>query len=225
MVENKERCSVMAQQTELTVSKREVTGKATKHLRKAGILPANIYGHNEASEAVQLEALAFDALRRAHKITGIISLRMDEGTAPQTALVRHIQRHPTSGKILHIDFFRVSLTERIAMKLPLHTTGEAPAVKDENGVLLHLLDTLEVECKAEDIVDALEVDVSSLAHIDDTLHARDVQLPQGFTLITDPEEPIVKVAATRAEKVEEAEEAAVPAAATEEASGETGTRE
>jgi large subunit ribosomal protein L25 len=90
------------------------------------------------------------------------------------------------------------------------------------------LDTLEVECKAEDIVDALEVDVSSLAHIDDTLHARDVRLPEGFTLITDPEEPIVKVAATRAEKVEEAEEAkeaAVPAAAAEEASGETGTRE
>src|SRR5437868_6321787 len=115
MVENKERCSVMAQQTELTVSKREVTGKATKHLRKAGIIPANIYGHHEASEAVQLEALAFDALRRAHKITGIISLRMDGSGGTQTALVRHIQRHPTTSKILHIDFFRVSLRERIVM--------------------------------------------------------------------------------------------------------------
>jgi len=88
-------------------------------------------------------------------------------------------------------------------------------VKDENGVLLHLLDTLEVECMAQDIVNSFEVDVTSLAHIDDTLHASDVKLPNGFKLITDPEEAIVKVAATRAEKVEEAEEAAASAAAPE----------
>ncbi len=85
-------------------------------------------------------------------------------------------------------------------------------MKDEDGVLLHLVDALEVECAAQDIVNAFEVDVTSLAHIDDTLHARDVSLPQGFKLITDPEEPIAKVAATRAEKAEEAEEAAEAAA-------------
>src|SRR6266567_4090722 len=179
----------MAEQIELAVSKREVTGKATKRLRKAGIIPANIYGHHEASEAVQLEALAFDALRRAHKTSGIISLLMDGSAGTQTALVRHIQRHPTTSKILHIDFFRVSLRERIIMKIPLHTVGEAPGVKDEDGVLLHLLDTLEVECMAQDIV-----------------NVKDVKLPEGFTLITDPDEPILKIAATRAEKAEEAEE-------------------
>ena len=203
----------MAEQIELAVSKREVTGKATKRLRKAGIIPANIYGHHEASEAVQLEALAFDALRRAHKTSGIISLLMDGSGGTQTALVRHIQRHPTTSKILHIDFFRVSLRERIVMKIPLHTVGEAPGVKDEDGVLLHLLDTLEVECMAQDIVNELEVDVSSLAHIDDILYTKDVKLPEGFTLITDPDEPIIKIAATRAEKAEEAEEEKEAAAA------------
>ena len=214
----------MAEQIELAISKREVTGKATKHLRKAGIIPANIYGHHEASEAVQVDALAFDALRRAHKTSGIISLSMD-GTGTQTALVRRIQRHPTTSKILHIDFFRVSLRERIVMKIPIHTVGEAPGVKDEDGVLLHLLDTLEVECMAQDIVNALEVDVSSLAHIDDILYARDVRLPADFTLITDPDEPIVKVAATRAEKAEEAEEEkeAAATAAPAETPAETGT--
>lgn len=216
----------MAEQIELTVSKREITGKKTKRLRKAGIIPANIYGHHEASEAVQVEALAFDALRRARKASGIISLLMDGNAVPQTALVRRIQRHPTTSKILHIDFFRVSMHERIAMKIPIHTVGEAPGVKDEDGVLLHLLDTLEVECMAQDIVNVLEVDVSSLAHIDDILYAKDVKLPPDFTLITDPEEPIVKVAATRAEKAEEAEEekeaAAVPAAPAETPT-ETGT--
>ncbi|HKV56758.1 MAG TPA: 50S ribosomal protein L25, partial [Ktedonobacteraceae bacterium] len=195
-------------QTELAVSHREVLGKAAKRLRKEGLIPANIYGHKEASQAVQIDAVEFEALRRAHKTTGIIALRLGDHSKAQTALVRHVQRDPISGKILHIDFFRVSMTERIVMKVPLRVVGEAPGVKLEDGVLLHLLDTLEVECAARDIVNALDVDVSSLEHIDDTLHASDVKLPDNFKLITDPEEAIVKIAATRAEKAEVAEEEA-----------------
>lgn len=213
----------MAQQTELRVSPREVMGKATKRLRKAGIIPANISGHKESSQAVQVEALAFEALRRAHAATSIITLRLPGRGRAQTVLVRRVQRDPRSGKILHIDFSRVSLTERITMKVPLHFVGEAPGVKDEGGVLLHLLDALEVECTASDIVDYIEVDISSLTEIDSILHAADVRLPASYTLITDPNEGIAKVAATRAEKAEEAEEAAAPAeeAAATETSEET----
>lgn len=204
----------MAQQTELQVSPREITGKATKRLRKAGIIPANISGHKEESQAVQVEALAFEALRRAHAATSIITLRMPGRGRAQTVLVRRVQRDPRSGKILHIDFSRVSLKERITMKVPLRFVGEAPGVKVEGGVLLHLLDTVEVECTASDIVDYIEVDISSLTEIDSILHAGDARLPANFTLITDPNEGIAKVAATRAEKAEEAaEEAAAPAEA------------
>ena len=202
-------------ETELQISPREVTGKATKRLRKAGIIPANISGHKEESQAVQVEALAFEALKRARGATGIITLRLSGSKRAQTALVRRVQRDPRSGKILHIDFSRVSLTERITMRVPLRFTGEAPGVKAEGGVLLHLLDALEVECTASDIVEFIEVDVSSLTEIDSMLHAENVQLPANFTLITDPKEGIAKVAATRAEKAEEAEEAAAAAAPAE----------
>lgn len=198
----------MTQQTVLQISPREVIGKATKRLRKSGIIPANISGHKEESQAVQVEALAFEALKRAHGATGIITLRLSGSERVQTALVRRVQRDPRSGKILHIDFSRVSLTERITMKVPLRFVGEAPGVKDEGGVFLHLLDTLEVECTASDIVDYIEVDISPLTEIDSMLHAEEVLLPANFTLITDPKEGIAKVAATRAEKAEEAEEAA-----------------
>src|SRR5215471_18773388 len=116
----------MAQQTVLQISPREITGKATKRLRKAGIIPANISGHKEESQAVQVEALAFEALRRARATTGIISLRLPGSKSAQTALVRRVQRDPRSGKILHIDFSRVSLTERITIKVPLRFVGEAP---------------------------------------------------------------------------------------------------
>lgn len=201
-------------QTELKIQRREKTGKAVKQLRRDGLIPANIYGHKEEPMAVQVSAVDFETLRRTHKTTGILALRLDR-TTPQTALVRHVQRHPVTGKIQHIDFFRVSLTERIEVRVPLHFVGEAPGVKIEGGVLLHLLDALAVECAAQDIVDAIEVDVSSLAQIDDTLYARDAQLPANYTLLTAPEEPIAKVAATRAEIEEEAaeEEAAVAEAA------------
>ena len=218
-------------ETVLQISLREVTGKATKRLRKSGIIPANISGHKEESQTVQVEALAFEALKRAHGATGIITLRLSDSNRAQTALVRRVQRDPRSGKILHIDFSRVSLTERITMKVPLRFVGEAPAVKDEGGVLLHLLDTLEVECTASDIVDYIEVDISPLTEIDSMLHAEDVQLPTNFTLITDPKEGIAKVAATRVEKVEEAaEEIAAPAEApaaeeTSEATTEATTKE
>jgi large subunit ribosomal protein L25 len=206
----------MSQETELHISPREVMGKATKQLRKSGIIPANISGHKEESQSVQVAALAFEALKRAHGATGIITLHMSDSSRIQTALVRRVQRDPRSGKILHIDFSRVSLSERITMKVPLHFLGESPAVKDENGVLLHLLDTLEVECTASDIVDFIDVDISTLTEIDSMLHAGDVKLPSSFTLITDSNEGIAKVAATRAEKAEEgAEETAAEAPAAE----------
>ena len=202
----------MAQQTELEISPREVMGKATKRLRKAGIIPANIFGHQEASQPVQIDAIAFDQLVRAHRATGIIALRQPGNGATQTVLIRHVQHDPRSGKIIHVDFFRVSLTERITSKVPLHFVGEAPAVKLEGGVLLHLMDALDVECEAGDLVEYVEVDVTPLTEIDAILHAGDVKLPTSYTLLTDPKEGIAKVAATRAEIAEEAAEA--PAAAT-----------
>lgn len=211
----------MAQQLELEVSRREITGKAAKRLRKAGIIPANIYGHQEASQAVQVDAIAFERLRRSHAAKGIITLRIPDSVGVQTALIRHVQHDPRTGRVIHVDFFRVSMNERLNVKVALRFVGEAPAVKGENGVLLHLLDTLEVECMAGDIPEYLEIDVSSLDEIDAMLHAEDVKLPANFTLITDPKEGVAKVAATRAEKAEEAaaaeEEAAAPAAPAAEA--------
>ncbi len=205
----------MAQQVTFEVAPRTVMGKATKRLRRAGIIPGNVYGHKQASVPVQVDAVEFERLRRAHGLRNIIALRM--GTSrPQTVLVRHLQHDALSGKILHIDFSRVNLEETIESKIPLHFVGEAPGVKVFGGVLLHLLEALPVECKAEDIVEHIDVDVSSLAEIGDVLHARDVPLPAGYKLTIDPDEPIAKINAPRVE-VPGAEEAATAAeqAATE----------
>lgn len=197
----------MAEQVELEITPRDVMGKATKRLRKSGIIPANISGHKEESMAVQLDEVAFDRLHRSHGARNIIRLRLPN--APyQTALVRRVQRDPRTGKLLHIDFSRVSMSEKVTMRAPLRYVGESPAVKDFQGVLLHLLDALEVECTASDIVEGLDVDISPLVEMESVLHAKDVKLPKNFTLLTDPEEPIVKVAAPKVEAAEVAEEEA-----------------
>src|SRR5258707_5129716 len=112
------------QQVELQISPREIMGKAAKRLRKAGIIPANIFGHKEASQAVQVEALAFEALRRTHRSKGILSLRMTGSNNVQTALIRGIQRDPRPGKVLHLDFFRLTLPQRITAKIPLRSTRQ-----------------------------------------------------------------------------------------------------
>jgi large subunit ribosomal protein L25 len=197
----------MAEQVELMVARREVMGKKTKQLRKAGVIPANVFGHKEKPVAIQIDAIEFDRVRRSHGTRNVIALRLPD-VGVQTALIRHVQHDPVSGKILHIDFFRVYMNERIAVHVPLHFVGEAPGVKVEGGVLLHLLEALEIECLASDIPDALEVDVTSMANIDDILHAKDVELPENFVLVTDPEEPVAKIEETRAEIAEEAEQAA-----------------
>lgn len=203
----------MAKQIELTVTPRTVMGKATRHLRKVGVIPANISGHKQPSQAIEINALEFERTRRAHGSKSIFKLRFPDART-ETAILRRVQHDPVKGYIVHVDFGRVSLSERITTKIPLHLVGEAPAVKLENGVLLHLLDALEVECRARDIVEALEVDISPLKEIDMILHASDVKLPANYTLITDPAEPIAKVGVTRvAAEVAEAEAEAAAAAA------------
>lgn len=211
----------MAEKVELIVTPREATGKAVKNLRKAGLLPANIYGHHEDSQAIQIEVRDFARVLRLHAATGLINLRQSGDGAIQTALIRHVQHDPRSGKPIHVDFFRVSMNERLAVKVPLRFVGESLGVKNEGGVLLHLLDAIEVEGMASDLPEFIEVDISSLTDIDSILHAGDVKLPEGFTLITDTNEGVAKVAATRAEKAEEAEVAEAAATATETA-GEAG---
>jgi large subunit ribosomal protein L25 len=188
----------MAQRLELDIAPRTVMGKANKRLRKAGIIPANIYGHKEAPQPVQVEALALERLRREHGARNVLSLRLPNGPT-QTALISHVQRDARNGTILHVDFARVSLRERVEVKIPLRFVGEARGVKMQGGVLLPLLDTLSVECRASDLVEFIEVDISSLTDIDSALRAGDIKLPNNYKLVTDPGEPVIKVNAPRVE--------------------------
>ncbi len=189
----------MAQQRELEVTNRSVFGKETRKLRREGKVPGNIYGHGQDPIPVEFSGLAFDRLSHQHGAGSVVALKGLRSSV-ETVLVRRVQRDPVKGKILHVDFTRVRLDERIESRIPLHFVGESPAVKLEGGVLLHLIEALSVECSASDIVESVDVDISGLTTIDAILYARDVKLPAGYKLNIDPDEAIAKVAATRAEQ-------------------------
>jgi large subunit ribosomal protein L25 len=163
------------------------------------MLPANIFGQGIKPQTIQVSSPDFERLRMGRHTSGVIALNIAGTQQPQMALVRHVQRDPVTDKLLHIDFLRIDLKERVTARLPLHFEGAAPGVRVEGGVLLHLLETLEVECAAGDIIQFLVVDISGMETIDDMLHARDITLPPNYTLLADPDEPVVKITQPRGE--------------------------
>ncbi len=191
--------------TELKVAPREVLGKKVKALRRQGLTPANIYGNNVASAAIQVPT---DELRHVLKSAGrneIVYLRLD-GDEPRPTFVKSIQHHPIADHILHVDFYQISLKEKVRLEVPIHLVGLAPAVDTYGGILVHGLDHVTVEALPTDVPSMFEVDVTSLAEIDSALHVSDLDIPEGVTLLTDPEQVVCKVSPPAVERVEEAEE-------------------
>lgn len=209
----------MPDQVTFAAQKRDVLGKRVKRLRRQGIIPGNIYGRNRASVPIQMNAHDFDLFLQRHAATTILRLNLGSG-APDTALVRRVQREPRTGNIQHVDFQHVALSETIKARVPLRLEGESPAVRLRDGLLLQLLDVIEVEARATSLPEALTLDVSGLESVNAALYVRDIQLPKGVKLLADPEEPAVKVEPARviAEAVpapEAAPEAAAEAPAPE----------
>jgi len=148
---------------------------------------------------------------------------------PEMALVRDVQRDVIRGTLLHVDFYRVMMTERLTTEVPLMTFGASPAVEQNEGILLHGISTVEVECLPGDLVDAIEVDLSGLTEVGQALCVRDLTVPAGIEILTDLDEVIAHVVMMRAEEevieeeVPEAEEIKVITEAEgEETAGEEG---
>ncbi|HVP05019.1 MAG TPA: 50S ribosomal protein L25 [Dehalococcoidia bacterium] len=192
----------MTQETKalLNVARRETLGKKVKALRRGGAVPANIYGRHVDSLAVQVQ---FDDLRhllRHHNRNDILYVQVDGQERP--TFIRDVQRHPVSDKILHVDFLQISLTEKVRMEVPIHIVGKAPAVETYGGILTHPSTHIMVEALPLQIPNMLEIDVSGLTEIGQTLHSSDLIAPEGVAIVSDV--TLVRVDLPAAERAEEA---------------------
>jgi large subunit ribosomal protein L25 len=188
---------------ELEVSKREITGKKVRFLRRQGIVPSNIYGHGIESTPINVDTRSLKHMLAQAGKTDLISLKIDDSKNPVRVLVREVQRNPLNDELLHVDFYQVSMTEKIKADVPLVFVGEAPVLKKvKNSTIFHLIDSLRIEALPDDLPHSFEVDVSNLEELDHTIHVKDIPLGPGITLLSDPEQMAVKVAEARKEEVE-----------------------
>jgi large subunit ribosomal protein L25 len=181
----------MADRVQLKAEKRALLGKKVRRLRRAGILPATVYGHRVAPQSIQVETLAMrDAMRQAGT-TQLIDLVIDNQPA-RPVLVRQTQIDAKRNVVTHVEFFQANLREKIVTHLPVHLVGESPAVK-EGGILLAALDHVDIESLPQDVPEGLEVDVSQISEINGAIHVGDLQVPPGVTVVTPADELVAKV--------------------------------
>ncbi len=178
---------------ELTLERRTVKGKQVNQLRRQGLVPGIVYGHYFEPVAVQVPARVLQPVLSRAGFTHLIDLRLPEWPKPEKALVREVQRDPITNAVLHVDFFRVSLTERIRAEVPITFVGEFPLRDSGNAVLLHGVDVIEVECLPADLPEAIEVDLAELREIGQAVYVRDLKLSDKVEVLTDPDELVVKV--------------------------------
>lgn len=188
----------------LQAKHREFTGKKVNQLRKQGQLPAILYGRTIDPIPVTLDYR--DASRLLPNITSSQLIVVDIEGEKHHALVREKQRDPVVANFLHVDFMVVSMTETLRESVVIELVGEAPAIKEQSGVLVTGQDVLEVECLPQDLPDRIEVDISSIKEIGDALYVRDITPPPNVTVLTDPDEMVVQSTYAAAEVEAEEEE-------------------
>jgi large subunit ribosomal protein L25 len=206
----------------LSVRPRQLTGRHVHALRRAGLVPAVVYGHRQPPLSIEGDAKEFDRIWQRAGRTHLVDLLV-EGQPARRVLIREFQRSPRTGRPFHADFFAVNLLEKLTADVPLVVTGDSPAVTElKIGQLLQVLNSVKVECLPTDLPPQFVVDVSGLQAVDDSITIGDLELPRGVTLVSaEPDEVIVKIAALRIRE-EVAEEAPAEAAEAPEAESAAG---
>lgn len=192
----------------IKASHRQVVGKKVKVLRREGKLPAVVYGHNVESIPISLDMR--ETSRTLERLSSTALVVVDLDGKQHYTLVRDKQRDPILGSILHVDFQAVSLDEKVRADLNVKLVGEAPAVETYLGIVVPSLEQISIECLPKDLPESIEVDISGLNEIGDSILVKDLVVPDGVEILSDPEEVVVVIIAQAAEEeIEEEEEVEV----------------
>ena len=210
------RASAPSDRPHLAATVRTITGtRAVQRLRREGLIPGVVYGKSTTPISVavnRLELVKFLRARRGGE-HALVTLAVEQAGARREhpVIIHDVHHDPVVGGVTHIDFHAIVLTEQIRIKVPLVLTGEPIGVKQNAGVLERFLREIEVECLPTAIPAQVEHDVAPLK-IGDTVHVRDLAVPAGARITSDPD---AVVASVLVPKVDKPEEAAAEAAVTE----------
>jgi large subunit ribosomal protein L25 len=192
----------MSEFIRLEAEKRVTTGKQVKAIRREGKVPVVIYGPEIDALTLTVNARELRYVLLEAGGTQLIEIQVNGEKIP--TLAREVQRDSIRGDILHVDFYRVSMTRVISAEVPLHLVGEAPAVATGEAILVHALNSVTVEALPIDLPQFIEVDLGALAKVGDQITVAELVPPEKVTILTDKNELIVKAdyAAVQEEEVE-----------------------
>ncbi len=200
----------MSDQINLTAEPRKIIGKKVKRLRRQGLIPAVIYGP-EGSVNIQLENLLLRRVLRQAGSTSLVDIAV--GKKHHVALVREVQSHVTRGDLIHVDFQEVDMKALISAEAELVAVGISAPAEEGLGVATLALRSVEIESLPDALVAEIEVDLTQITSPDVVIYAGDLVMPEGVTLLTDPETTVARFEYEKLEEEEvEEDELFVPAA-------------
>jgi len=191
----------------LKATHRMVLGKKARFLRRQGITPTHLYGHNVKSAALQCDTSELQNLLAHAGKTRLVNLEVD-GEKAKIIFVREIQRDAITRELLHVDFYQVKRTEKIAFDVPIVLVGEAPALKFKGRMLVHGINSLSVECLPANVPPQIDIDITRLEEVDQAINVKDIVLDPEITVHADPEQLVVKISEVMVREVEEVPEVA-----------------
>lgn len=175
----------------LNADRRTVTGKKVNRLRRAGLLPAVVYGPNTEPVAVQLNAR--EAARVIRRIAGTQLVDLVVDGQRRKVLVHELQRDPIRGDYTHADFYAPDMSRPFRVAIPIHLTGSSFAVTGFSGVLVRGLTDLVIECLPDNLIPSITVDISPIVEIGQAIYVRDVQVPDTVKVLSDPDDMVARV--------------------------------
>ncbi len=190
---------------ELTVQKREIFGKKVGDLRKQGLIPAELYGHGFENLHLSVPAKDFSRVFKEAGESTVIKLKVEKDEI--NVLIHDIQKNHLTDEISHIDFYQVRMDEKIRTNVPFEFIGEAPAVKEKNGILIKAVKEVEVEALPADLPRSIQINLGVLDDIGKSVHMKDIKINENVKILISPETVLVTVTepVKEEEKVEEAE--------------------
>ena len=185
----------------IEVERRSETGKnVNRRLRANGMIPAVVYGAGKDSVPIKVHRKSLlDLMKSSGSDNAIFLLKLAGSGQERHAMIRDMHVDPISRQVVHIDFLRVLMTEKVRVKVPIEVVGTPYGVKNESGVLDFVHREVEVECLPGDIPKHLELDVTGL-HVGQHAEAKDLVLPPGVALVTDPGQVLVSISHSRLEE-------------------------
>lgn len=168
------------------------TEEKPSEIREAGFVPAVLYGPGAENINLKVKKHDIESMFTHHSAGNLLDIAIEGGETVR-AIIKDAQRDPIRNTLIHLDFYKVDMSKKIEVEIPLHFANEAKAVKELGGVLIKNIEVLHAKCLPTELVDKLDVDLSMLKTMEDVIKISDLKLPASYELEKDPEEVIAHV--------------------------------